>query len=884
MGKKRKIGRGQALEELVKGSLVYTLYAIRRAFRAQFPELRWEYWVEEPFEDYVIVQNDDLPADEFYYVTYQRDGDSYIFAPREDWEIVSLTYTLPTMDESRAGKGERLVESRGAAVRLLDEAKDNQEGPWRIQAVGITADVVNANGRRYPAPVLDAAVHTLRTHLNESAGQGRVQQVYGEAEHPSQKAARRASLNEVVVNWDKVVFDGQQILIEGNLLGTAAGKDIRAQMLGGVVPGVSQRAYGEGHVVEESGQEFLKVDWVVITGFDLTVEPSDPVAGVTMFESRNDHQEDETMELNLELLREKYPDLVRAIEESHDKTKKQELEEALQRKAAEDGAIQKLVAANESKLRAELGLGVTDDLPTAVAAQKRRLAELEEAEQKRSVSQFITDEVGKIKGYPGWLKKQLTAAVVADGPKSVDEATQTIVGKRKEYDGIMAQFELAAQGYEGGAQVLGAVLERETGTPEFARPAYLMQESMRRQGLGVEWNPKKPTNTNQRVAALVLARFDKRYGHHLRREAKMFEEAEQTSDLNLPYSVSRMLVAEAFPLLVATSIFDVGVMTESPTRVFYETFAGETGYTATVTNEAVTSDEDAWVTMDQARLTPGTAVVTGSGGTPTYTEGDDYVIDYANGKIWTLSTGTIGDGTSLLVDYTYTAIRKGEMAAIERGKATLSYQVVDAAADRLAQQVSSEAMVFSRSQLGWDATARTLAMLVQQIRRKIDQGMLYQAVSAALIVASNSGGTWINGTGTLDALVEKIGAAKVKVANRFYIPTAVIGSVTNMDVLSNWEGFKRDGFPSAVMDSNGFVGRVKGLPVFESTEFTDSYILVVNREIVLHRIFQPMIIKGPYPSYDATSHELVAADQYYCEEYNTTLAPVPEKAAYVVIT
>jgi hypothetical protein len=79
------------------------------------------------------------------------------------------------------------------------------------------------------------------------------------------------------------------------------------------------------------------------------------------------------------------------------------------------------------------------------------------------------------------------------------------------------------------------------------------------------------------------------------------------------------------------------------------------------------------------------------------------------------------------------------------------------------------------------------------------------------------------------------------------------------------------------------VGRLKGLDVYETTEFPDSKVLVCNRELVMHRVYQAMMIKGPFPSYDATTAELIAAEQYYAEEYNLTEAPVPEKGAYVTI-
>ena len=191
--------------------------------------------------------------------------------------------------------------------------------------------------------------------------------------------------------------------------------------------------------------------------------------------------------------------------------------------------------------------------------------------------------------------------------------------------------------------------------------------------------------------------------------------------------------------------------------------------------------------------------------------------------------------------------------------------------------------MFSRSQLGWDATSRTMINLAKQLRRKIDQGMLYMALTSALTVASNSGGTWTYGTDDLDDLVEKLGIARVKVASRYYAPTGYIGSLTNVERLSHWDGFTVAGSrPGDERLGNGFAGRVNGLPVFHSTEFSDSYMLVVNREIVQHRVFQPMLFKGPYPTYGA-NRELIAADQYYAEEFNATESLVPEKAAYVKV-
>jgi hypothetical protein len=60
----------------------------------------------------------------------------------------------------------------------------------------------------------------------------------------------------------------------------------------------------------------------------------------------------------------------------------------------------------------------------------------------------------------------------------------------------------------------------------------------------------------------------------------------------------------------------------------------------------------------------------------------------------------------------------------------------------------------------------------------------------------------------------------------------------------------------------------------------DTWNLVSNRELVMHRVMQPMTVKGPYPTY-GSNRELIAAEQYYVEEYNGTIAPIGGKGSIV---
>jgi hypothetical protein len=902
--------QGKPLTEMVKGSYNYTMYLIRKAFRKQFPVSYDgpDYWVIEIFGEYVIVDDDRLEIDEYWRVNYTRTGDTFVFDDVDDWQLVQLTYEPAPLTE-RADRAEgmeiRIVERVENAIRLEEAQGD---GPRHISGTAITADVVNANGRRYPSHVLQDAIREAQSHLHESLGQGRLGVVTGEAEHPSDKGGRPRFL-ETIVRWTGLTFDedAKKVDVRGRILETSQGKDAIAIMEGGVLPGLSLRGYGRATIIEENDREIEEVTKLTITGFDLLSpgEQSDPNGHIRVLESKRKVKPmDEKLAAQeliqmlqeagaLEVLEKGLTERILAAQAEEDEERsRQMLFEALEAETNVDlyQKVQQLIeevkkrqapSEIETTMREKLGAQDIDDPMQVLEGKLERLNRLEEAEQARKVEAFVKEQVAGLKVYPVWLREKMEQEVLEAGPKTIEEAKEIIKSRRKYADELVSQLEMVSR---GRIEVMGPVLERERSVPEYARGSVDLLESMRRRGIIPQRDLANPQTVNERFAALYLERFDERNRHHLVAEAQLLQEAEQSSDLNLPYTVSRTVIAEAVPALIATSIFDVGLMSAPDERVYYEKYTGETGESGTVTDEAATSDEGDWIALANKRVKPGTVVVTGTGGTPTYVEGTDYVVDYANGKLFTLASGTIGDATTLEVDYQYYAYRKGEMSTIERGKMTLTYKTLSAAADRLATQISREAIVFSRASMGYDAVTRTLQSLIYQIQRRIDEGLFYLALAGSLTVAGNSAGTWTSASDPVIELVEKVGQAKVKVGNRFYNPTFLLVSLTNSDRISNWEGFSNAGQrPDSDLRANGFVGRLKGLPTFESPVFSDSYVLVGNREIVHHRVLEPMVIRGPFPSIDASSGEMISADQYFAEEFNAADSPVPEKASHVKI-
>lgn len=852
--------RGKRLEELVKGSLDYQRYEVESAFLSQFPSNETHYFnVWEIFTDHIVVSErifipdssvrNPLKDDEFFRVDFTRQGETISFQPRNEWAVVETAYRPKTMQES---------------VWLM-ESSSNGARKIRIKNL-MTANVINGNNRLYPTEVLRAAVEEVKTHLHESAGQGRLM-LLGEVEHPSDKGSRRANLMETVIRWTDVEFDGQHVNATGLLATeTEGGKHIEALAAIGVVPGGSIRGYGLTENIKVGERAFEKVTELHYTGIDVVTEASFSDSQ-TILESTgtNSPAEDKKMNLLEKLLAllKGRPDLFKGVSESTLRAMTEAQLETLWSK------IDEAMGIDTSKI------GVSEALTEMVDKARK----FDEGQKKGAIESAIAEAM---KGLPyGDHNAQFEEALRAAQPASPEAVKAIAESQRKIFDGLFSAKALAAKGGGSGVSGVQPVIESE-GVPEYARVSFGLTESLRRADLRARRDLRKAETPAEVFTAMLLEKFDKANQNALIAEAKAFQEASTTADLSLPYSVSRAIIEEVFPTLVSANIFDFGVMTTSPERMYYEVFAGETGYAGTVSKEDVTADLNAWVELDYKRVTPGTVVVTNSAENVTYAENSDYLVDYANGLI--MAIATITDEQALKVSYGYTAIRKGEMAPIERGKLTMTYKTIEAVADRLADQISREAVVFSQSQLGFDIVSRTLASLIRQTRRKIDQGILYLGYSIVGTIANNSGGTWTIGTSQsdLDSLVRLLGLAKVKVANRYYEPNFILASYTNAERLSNWDGFKRDGWPTAILNAAGYAGTVKNLPIFASTEFPDDKIVVGNRQLVMHRVMQPLQIRGPFPSYH-TDGKLIAADQYYTEEFNATDAPVAQKGAFVLV-
>ena len=712
--------------------------------------------------------------------------------------------------------------------------------------------------------------------------------------------------------WKEIRLNEEsgELELEGQMVESTQGRDAAAVMDAGVFPGLSLRGYGEGEIVKAGKQKVEEVKWLRLTGFDLVLDPSFEKAGISTIESRqekNTMDEDEEVttpatskgkpvkennaaaKLDSADIFTNHPEVVQEIvrmkeaKESAEAAKQRELQEADMARA------RTLIEKQQKAIRAAAGVDDTADLPTVVGELAEENKRLAQAEAHRQVKEYVEKACdAKALNYPPELANELAERIISRKPNTVEEAKAIMVEERKLSDKTLAWFRTKMKGFNG-VSVLGPVLENETGVPEYARAAYEIREALVRRNLVKARDlTKAPMAPAEIFAAQYMESMDKQYQSKLLAESKTFEEAELTSDLNLPYSVARVIMMEAFPLLISPNVFVWDMITTNPTSVFYESaYAAESGTTVAVTDEAVNvAALDTWYSLTNKMIRPGTTVLTSNDGLTTYTYGTDYVIDFIEGRINLPTDGALAISTAYKLDYTYDKVRTGENTVVQKAKATLASVTLNVYANALATEISREAVVFSRSQLGWDATTQTLALLVRELARRTDAALLGTALSYAMSIASNSGGTWNSATDSMQTLVNKLIAAKTKVQNRFYQPTFILIATTHANRLAaEYDKFTAAGAtPGFSLNSQeGFLGQVGDLNVFHSTQFNESFALVGNRQIIMQRVFQTMQLDGPYPSYDGDG-AIKRNKQWIAEEFSGHVSPIKSKAAYISIS
>lgn len=738
--------------------------------------------------------------------------------------------------------------------------------PRKVVAIGGTANQVNANGHYYPAEVLQAAVTEAMMNMRRGVP------LTGQLDHPDE--CEEPELEDVAVNWTAIRLNGDLVELEGLLTPDEYGQKVISLMSVKMPVGISLRGYGLISQQDMGGKIIDVITELHLEAYDFVLKPADQNGGVKTLEAKQDMAtttQDVPVTtgapLTLADLKKGQPELVAQILAESEQTRQAEL---AKQKEAQDALNAKL-AEKDAAIRQAAGVDNDADLISVLESQAKQVAEAKAIQLKAEIEAALVEATKGTK-FPDGVNQALKESVLALNPKSAQDAKDILARQLPIFNGLMAQQYMS----DKGAVVKAPIVESNGTIPEFMHTTMRLVESMQRRGIGKTWDVNKPQNLSEAFAAKYALHAAEYHKQDLIQEAN----SGTLANLGIPYSVMMGIIMQAVPELVSPNIFTFGTMTSPTMRQYYDAFVGETGKSVTVTAEAATGASDTWVELNGARINFGSVVLKVA--SVTKTEGDDYLIDYEEGRVKTLSTGSISNGATLAIDYTYEAIRKGEGATIERGGVSLSYITMDAKADRLATLMTSEAINFAQGSLNDNLVARSIEKLVLDIRRRIDANLMSVGLTAALGVANNNAGTYTFGVDSLDVFSVRVGTAMSLIANRFYTPEWLLVSVTNGNKLANWKDFAAlNARPGDALRPDGMIGTLKGLPVYQSTLFTDAYALVGTKELVFHNVFKPMTLEGPFQVNDTSTGKLIASKEYYVEEYNASAAPIPEKGSYI---
>lgn len=149
-------------------------------------------------------------------------------------------------------------ESNGFVLNLNESS---EKGTTRFRGKFQEAEATNKNNRVYPFRVLDENVKKL-SPIIEARG------LVGELDHPTDSVIHFEKASHIVT---KIWWEGNNLMGEGEILNTPAGRILKALLNDGVRVGISSRGVGNGK--DENGKFIIGESYKLIT-FDAVADPS----------------------------------------------------------------------------------------------------------------------------------------------------------------------------------------------------------------------------------------------------------------------------------------------------------------------------------------------------------------------------------------------------------------------------------------------------------------------------------------------------------------------------------------------------------------------------------------------------------------------------------
>lgn len=160
-----------------------------------------------------------------------------------------------------------LQEYNEFSYTLEELNEDGKPKKFKLKGIFQKSDTPNGNKRVYPRPVLEGAVESVSSIVNEG-------RMLGELDHPDDA---KIHLDKVSHKVTKLYMSGDGTVIgEAEVLNTPAGKILESLLQSGVKLGISSRGFGSTKEASNGLHEVQK-DYKLVT-FDIVSDPSTPGA------------------------------------------------------------------------------------------------------------------------------------------------------------------------------------------------------------------------------------------------------------------------------------------------------------------------------------------------------------------------------------------------------------------------------------------------------------------------------------------------------------------------------------------------------------------------------------------------------------------------------
>ena len=201
----------------------------------------------------------------------------------------------------------------------LFEDSDTDRPPGAIAIItghAAKTGIINKNKRYYSREVFEKSIGKAQTQIVEGS-------MVGELDHPDWDA----SLKTTTIKFTRLFLEEDQgdpertfVAFEGIVLDNEHCRQLLSLLEAGVKVGMSTRGSGKRRVGNVAGEEDVTIiDKFLLEGIDAVGNPSNQFAGIAHHEGEGDDDdpssEGDDMELTLEILREKHPKLVEALQQ-----------------------------------------------------------------------------------------------------------------------------------------------------------------------------------------------------------------------------------------------------------------------------------------------------------------------------------------------------------------------------------------------------------------------------------------------------------------------------------------------------------------------------------------------------------------------------------------